>query len=233
MKGILITGYGLKKRKKELKIMDENNNNYNVQETGCQSGANAVSLYQKLSAVQQEMNIPKSGWNDFGGYAYRSAEMIYETAKPICAKHGATFFLNDVVESHGNAVFTRAIATFVDIDTGEKISVSGYARQADRKGMSAEQTSGAASSYARKYALCGLFLLDDNKDPDGNGGSKRETEERAQQYSNQSNQNGYSAPQNGGYGGYDGYNNNNGYNNGNGYDSGYNYNGNNGGYNNY
>ena len=133
-----------------------------------------MTVYKKLIEVQQELKAPKNQRNSFGGYNYRSAEDILEALKPVLAKHEATVFISDkVVVKENNWAYIEATATFVDIETGESISSNGYAREAEtKKGMDPSQITGSASSYARKYALNGLFLIDDAVDPDSDSHQK-------------------------------------------------------------
>lgn len=127
-----------------------------------------MNIYEKLSAIQMELKAPKGQYNSFGKYRYRSAEDILEAVKPICAKNKATLFLSDTVREIGGRIYVQAIAHLVDAENPEDtISVSAYAREADtKKGMDASQITGTASSYARKYAMNGLFNIDDTKDAD-------------------------------------------------------------------
>jgi hypothetical protein len=124
------------------------------------------TLLERLSAVQMELKAPKSQFNSFGKYNYRNVEDILEAAKPLCAKHDLVLSLDDRLEKVGERYYVRAIAMVEDF-LGNAKSVSGYAREEeDKKGMDGSQITGAASSYARKYALNGLFLIDDTKDSD-------------------------------------------------------------------
>lgn len=127
-----------------------------------------MELFKKLIKVQMELKAPKNQRNSFGNYNYRSAEDILEALKPILAKHDATVFLSDKIVVKENLwTYAEATATFVDIETGDSISSNGYAREAEtKKGMDPSQITGSASSYARKYALNGLLLIDDTKDAD-------------------------------------------------------------------
>lgn len=130
-----------------------------------------MSIYKKLTDIQNGMRVTKDKTNSFGKYTYRSAEMIYESAKPLCLEHGVNLTLHDEVELIGERYYIKATAILTD--GTETISKTAYAREAEQmKGQSDPQVSGSTSSYARKYALQGLFLLDDNKDPDEleNGG---------------------------------------------------------------
>lgn len=133
-----------------------------------------MTVYKKLFEVQMELKAPKNQRNTFGGYNYRSAEDILEALKPVLAAHEATVFISDkVVVKENSWAYIESTATFVDIETGESVSSNGYAREAEtKKGMDPSQITGSASSYARKYALNGLFLIDDSVDPDSDSHQK-------------------------------------------------------------
>lgn len=135
-----------------------------------------VNIYSKLAMIQQEVKVPKSQYNSFGGYKYRSAEQIESIVKPICMKYGTVLFLSDeTYESTAGWHYVEAKATLVDISDETSISVTASARECEtKKGMDASQITGTASSYARKYALSGLFLLDDVKDADDDAYQGRE-----------------------------------------------------------
>jgi hypothetical protein len=128
---------------------------------------------KKLLEIQAELKCPKGSLNKFGNYKYRSAEQILESAKPILVKHGATLILSDSIEQVGNKLFLKATAT---LKTDDGIAeVLGWAELGEHKGMSSEQCTGTASSYARKYALNGLFLIDETEsDPDSKDNTKKE-----------------------------------------------------------
>ena len=127
-----------------------------------------MTVYKKLFEVQQELKAPKNQRNTFGNYNYRSCEDILEALKPVLAAHEATVFISDkVVVKENNWAYIESTATFVDIETGESISTTAFARETEnKKGMDSSQITGSASSYARKYALNGLFLIDDTRDAD-------------------------------------------------------------------
>jgi hypothetical protein len=126
-----------------------------------------TNIYKKLMAVQAELKAPKGQYNKFGGYNYRSCEDILEAVKPLLNKHELVLVLTDAVSEQGERFYVRADARLIDADNGEEIKTSAYAREAlARKGMDDSQVTGSASSYARKYALNGLFCIDDNKDAD-------------------------------------------------------------------
>lgn len=126
-----------------------------------------------LFKIQQKLKVPKNQQNKFGGYAFRSCEDILEAVKPLLAEEQATLTITDDIILVGNSVFVKAIATLSDKD-GKSWITSASARHAEeQKGMMDSQLTGATSSYARKYALNGLFLIDDTKDADStNDGTK-------------------------------------------------------------
>lgn len=124
-----------------------------------------MNIYETLSKVQKEIVVPKNRTNKFGGYNYRNAEDIMEAAKKACADNAAAFFVSDEVQAIDGRFYVVATASFC-VD-GQIIIAKGYAReQSTKKGMDEAQVTGAASSYARKYALCGLFGIDGQDDPD-------------------------------------------------------------------
>lgn len=126
-----------------------------------------MSVYEKLSKVQSELKAPKGQYNSFGKYKYRSCEDILEAVKPLNAKHGVVLTVGDEVVEISNRFYVKATATFVDIESGEKIINTALAREDDaKKGMDGSQITGTASSYARKCCLNGLFCIDDTKDAD-------------------------------------------------------------------
>ena len=120
-----------------------------------------------LIKIQQELKAPKNQFNAFAKYKYRSAEDIIEAAKPICHKYGYALMLSDEVIEVGGRVYVKATAHLFKNEDGDSARCCGIAREDEfQKGMSASQITGAASSYARKYALNGLFAIDDTKDAD-------------------------------------------------------------------
>lgn len=127
-----------------------------------------MTVYKKLIEVQKELKAPKNQRNTFGNYNYRSCEDILEALKPVLSEHGATVFISDKPVVKENLwSYIEATATFVDTESGGSVSVTAYARESEtKKGMDVSQITGSASSYARKYALNGLFLIDDTKDAD-------------------------------------------------------------------
>lgn len=139
-----------------------------------------MGIYEKLMTVQQNLKAPKNQYNSFGKYKYRSCEDILEGLKPCLKEVKAAVTIDDeIVELHGcNRVYVKATAHFRDAETGEEIINTAYARESqDKKGMDDSQVTGATSSYARKYALNGLFMIDDTKDADTDE-SKNESDSR-------------------------------------------------------
>lgn len=127
-----------------------------------------VNIYQKLSNIQNELKAPKGQRNSFGNYNYRSCEDILEAVKPLCKKNNVVLVLPDELVNIGTTrYYIKATATLYDLDNCDKIENTAYAREEEtKKGMDASQITGTASSYARKYALNGLFNIDDTKDAD-------------------------------------------------------------------
>lgn len=124
-----------------------------------------MEFIEKIVAIQSELKAPKGQYNSFGKYNYRSCEDILEGVKPLLAKHGLVLTIRDGIELIGDRFYVKATATITD--GKEQLSTEAYAREsADKKGMDASQVTGATSSYARKYALNGLFAIDDTKDAD-------------------------------------------------------------------
>lgn len=129
-----------------------------------------MNIYEKLMKVQQELKAPKGQYNSFGKYKYRSCEDILEAVKPLLEKNKLTLTLTDtIVPASETRFYVKATAKLIDIES-EEISIienTAFAREdAEKKGMDGSQITGTASSYARKYALNGLFLIDDTKDAD-------------------------------------------------------------------
>ncbi len=126
-----------------------------------------MNITEKLLQIQQNLNAPKDQFNSFGKYSYRSAESILQAVKPLLEDNKVCLTLSDTVCEIGGRVYVKSTATLKDTETNEDIFVDAYAREEEnKKGMDASQVTGASSSYARKYALNGLFAIDDNKDSD-------------------------------------------------------------------
>jgi hypothetical protein len=125
------------------------------------------NIRQKLQGIQSSLKAPKGQTNKFGGYRYRSAEDILESVKPLLGEWGCSLVIQDDVVEVGGRVYVKATASLADNHTELAISATAFAREAEaKKGMDEAQITGSASSYARKYALNGLFAIDDTKDPD-------------------------------------------------------------------
>lgn len=125
------------------------------------------NIYSRLQAVQMELKAPKDQYNNFGKYSYRSCEDILEAVKPLCEKQGLLLSLTDEIVEMGGRNYIKAIARVIEMDTGKEFFTTAFAREDElKKGMDGSQISGCASSYARKYALNGLFCIDDTKDAD-------------------------------------------------------------------
>lgn len=145
-----------------------------------------MSIYEKLSAVQAQLKAPKNQRNTFGGYNYRSCEDILEAVKPLLKENGLVLLMSDYVEEIGGWHYVRAWAELYEIETGDKVGVNAFAREEEtKKGMDAAQITGAASSYARKYALNGLFDIDDSKieaspDPDTQPRKQEKSKEKSE-----------------------------------------------------
>lgn len=147
-----------------------------------------MSIGEKLFKIQQEMNVPKDLYNKYGNFYYRNAETILAEFKKAAKDLKLVLLLNDEIVEIAGKVYVKATASITDYETNEEVLATAYAREADKKtGMDDAQITGAASSYARKYALNGLFLLDDVKDPDSyeyknqQGKDEQQTESSATQ----------------------------------------------------
>ena len=126
-----------------------------------------MNVYEKLIAIQSELKAPKSQYNNFGKYAYRNCEDILEALKPLLKEHKSTVYISDEIVTVLERFYAKATVTFIDAETGESITNTAYAREEEsKKGMDGSQVTGASSSYARKYALNGMFAIDDTKDSD-------------------------------------------------------------------
>lgn len=131
--------------------------------------AEGKPIFAALMAVQAELKAPKGQHNSFGKYDYRSAEDIIEAVKPLLKDNGLFLNMSDEVVLVGDRYYIKATVKVVDVVTGESVQTSALAREAaQKKGMDESQVTGTASSYARKYALNGLFAIDDNRDADTN-----------------------------------------------------------------
>lgn len=135
------------------------------------------NITQKLIKIQSELKAPKGQENTFGNYNYRSAEDILEAVKPLLSEQGLLMTITDIIEQIGERYYIQAKVILTDGE--DTVEVTGYARESlNKKGMDDSQITGTASSYARKYAMNGLFLIDDTKDSDSNE-NRTERENRA------------------------------------------------------
>lgn len=126
-----------------------------------------MNIYEKLMNIQSQLKAPRNQYNEFGNYNYRSCEDILEGVKPLLVANKATLILNDELIQIGERYYIKAVAKLVDIEKGESIEAAALARESEsKKGMDSAQITGSTSSYARKYALNGLFCIDDTKDSD-------------------------------------------------------------------
>lgn len=133
------------------------------------------TIYEKLADIQHHLKAPKSQMNKFGGYKYRNCEDILQAAKPLVTGYGLLLTISDDIVEVAGRVYVKATAVLTD--GKESIQTTAYAREeASKKGMDASQLTGATSSYARKYALNGLFCIDDTKDADAADNTQHETQ---------------------------------------------------------
>jgi len=138
-----------------------------------------MNIYEKLAAIQKEISVPKNNVNEYGKYNYRSCEDILAAVKPLLEKTATVLTLDDEIVLVNERYYIKATATLVSVEDGklDTITNCAYAREEEvKKGMDASQITGSCSSYARKYALAGLFLLNGEKDADAR--DNREPEER-------------------------------------------------------
>lgn len=149
-----------------------------------------MTIYEKLAKIQSTLKAPKGQYNAYGKFYYRSCEDILEAVKPLLAEAKATLTIGDELELVGNRYYVKATVRLIDLETDAQIMNTAYAREDDtKKGMDGSQVTGASSTYARKYALNGLFCIDDTKDADAtNGMSDQETSQNGKGGQKQSNQ---------------------------------------------
>lgn len=146
-----------------------------------------MAVHEKLLKIQSSISVPKNQYNKFGNYDYRSCEDILSALKPILQTHKCIVTVNDDLIFIGNRYYIKATATLVDCESGESVSNQSFAREEDsKKGMDSSQITGTASSYARKYALNGLLLLDDVKDTDTNENQQQSQNAKADKNQQQS-----------------------------------------------
>lgn len=141
-----------------------------------------TNFKKRVLSLQSELKVPKGQFNKFGNYSYRSCEDILEAAKAMCSKYDVILTLSDEIVNVGGRFYVKATAMLKDTETEECVFNTAYAREAEtKKGMDESQITGAASSYARKYALNGLLCIDDNKDADTPEYSSQQTKSNASQ----------------------------------------------------
>lgn len=146
-----------------------------------------ANVYEKLMNIQNELKAPKSQYNEFGKYYYRSCEDILESLKPVLAKHQAAVTISDEIVLIGDRYYVKATAALIDVEKGDKVEVSAFAREDEqKKGMDVSQLTGSTSSYARKYALNGLFAIDDTKDSDATNKHGQEKKQNTQKQADES-----------------------------------------------
>lgn len=134
-----------------------------------------MNIYEKLGIIQSKLKAPKGQYNSFGKYKYRSCEDILEAVKPLLAETKTVLSVTDRMEVVGDRIYVRAEVRLNDCEDSGEITTVAYAREEEsKKGMDSSQVTGAASSYARKYALNGLFCIDDNKDSDSTNVGEKE-----------------------------------------------------------
>lgn len=140
------------------------------------------NLNEKLMDVQSELKAPKGQFNSFGKYKYRSCEDVLEALKPLLKKQGLILIITDDIKMIGDRFYIQANVTLSDTETGDVLNCSAFAREEEsKKGMDGSQVTGAASSYARKYALNGMFCIDDNKDFDDPANDQNKAKKMEQQ----------------------------------------------------
>ena len=135
-----------------------------------------MNVYEKLQHVQSGLKAPKNQFNKFGNYHYRNCEDIQEAVKPLLGEVNAVLIVGDELVTNSDRHYIKATARFIDCESGEALENTAYAREElEKKGMDVSQVTGSASSYARKYALNGLFCIDDVKDMDNQDNSSSGT----------------------------------------------------------
>ena len=142
-----------------------------------------MNVYEKLMNVQATLRCQKSQYNSFGKYKYRSCEDIVESVKPLLKQNGLLLTMTDEIRNIDGRFYVAATATIIDVSDGKSVMATAYAREEEsKKGMDGSQVTGASSSYARKYALNGLFAIDDNKDSDSTNVGDTEPKQEKKSY---------------------------------------------------
>ena len=143
--------------------------------------AEQKNVRQVLAEVQRELNVPKDKYNSFGKYKFRNLESINLALKPLCEKHKCGYYLTDDIVFIEGRFYLKATATFYAFGCDGEVSVTAWAREEDeKKGMDEAQITGLSSSYARKYAMCGLFAVDSGEEVDGMDNRSSESRSKAQ-----------------------------------------------------
>lgn len=138
-----------------------------------------IQVYLKLSSIQRRLIAPKGEYNDFGKYPYRSCEDILKALKPLLDEYKCCLHLNNELINLGNRYYIEATAKLIDLESGKAIESKAQAREEEsKKGMDGSQVTGASSSYARKYALAGLFCIDNEKDSDATNDTVRDAKQQ-------------------------------------------------------
>ena len=138
-----------------------------------------MSIQEKLLIIQQGLVVPKDQRNDFGKYNYRSCEDILKAVKPLLMETRTILRMTDEIAERGGRIYVQALVSLIDTESTGSIEAIAYAREEDtKKGMDSSQITGAASSYARKYALCGLLAIDDNRDSDATNDHGKQEEKK-------------------------------------------------------
>lgn len=136
-----------------------------------------MGIKKKLLQVQSDLKAPKGQYNSFGKYNYRSAEDILEAVKPLLHNEGLVQTISDEIISVGDRIYVKSTVTLYDAESDESLSASALAREDEtKKGMDSSQITGSTSSYARKYALNGMYAIDDTKDSDATNTGPKKTE---------------------------------------------------------
>ena len=146
-----------------------------------------TNIYKKLNEIQIKLKAPKSQFNKFGNYKYRNCEDILEALKPLLNEFKTVISLKDEIVFIEGRFYVKATVTLIDSETGEAFSTSAFAREEEtKKGQDGSQITGASSSYARKYALNGLFAIDDTKDSDSTNtqGKEEHKQDKVQEFLN-------------------------------------------------
>lgn len=126
-----------------------------------------MGVYDKLSKIQSELFVPKGQKNNFGNYSYRSCEDILKAVKPLCEKNKCVIIMSNAMKEVGGRCYVEAQVTLIDLETNESVISIAHAREDEsKKGTDGAQLTGACSSYSRKYALAGMFCIDNEKDAD-------------------------------------------------------------------